>query len=122
VQVRCGPDVAVIANRPLLEQALANVSENAAKYTSGDIVLSAQGGNGRVTIEVADEGPGIPPTHRAHLFERFYRADDVGTGFGLGLSIVHAAVEALGGELELDSGASGTRVSITLPGARVRST
>jgi signal transduction histidine kinase len=56
------------------------------------------------------------------VFERFYRIGGDGKGFGLGLAIVRAAVDALGGELELDSGANGTRVSIELPGARVRST
>jgi PAS domain S-box-containing protein len=122
VRVDCPPDVAVIANRPLLEQALSNLGENAVKYTDGDVVLSAQGQNGRVTIDVVDEGPGITPAHRAHVFDRFYRSGDDGRGFGLGLSIVRAAVDALGGELELDTGASGTRVSIALPGARVRST
>ena len=122
VRVECRPDVAVIANRALLEQALSNLGQNAVKYTDGEVVLAAGRNNGRVTIDVVDRGPGIPAADRAHVFERFYRAEGDRQGFGLGLSIVHAAVEALGGELELDSGAQGTRVSIELPGARVRST
>jgi signal transduction histidine kinase len=56
------------------------------------------------------------------VFERFYRGDGDGEGFGLGLAIVREAVDALGGELALDSGPDGTRVSIALPGARIRPT
>jgi signal transduction histidine kinase len=122
VIVRCAPDVAAIANRALLEQAISNLGENAVKYTDGEVVLAAEHANGRITIHVVDHGPGIPPSYRAHVFERFYRTGEEGKGFGLGLSIVRAAVDAIGGELELDSTPKGTRVSIGLPGARVRST
>lgn len=122
IEVSCPDDVAVIANRPLLEQALANLSENAVKYAGGRVQLAAGRENGRVSIDVVDRGPGIPEAHRSHVFERFYRGDGDGEGFGLGLAIVREAVDALGGELALDSGPDGTRVSIALPGARIRPT
>jgi PAS domain S-box-containing protein len=121
VEVRCAPDIAVIANRALLEQALASLGENAVKYTTGHVLLTGERVNGRISIEVVDRGPGIDAEHRPHVFDRFYRAGDDTEGFGLGLAIVREAVDAIGGELELDSGADGTRVSIALPGARVRS-
>jgi PAS domain S-box-containing protein len=124
IEVSCRDDVAVIANRPLLEQALANLSENAVKYAGGQVQFVAGRENGRVSIDVVDRGPGIPEAHRSHVFERFYRGDGDGDGegFGLGLAIVREAVDALGGELALDSGPEGTRVSIALPGARIRPT
>jgi PAS domain S-box-containing protein len=121
VEVRCAPDIAVIANRALLEQALASLGENAVKYTTGDVLLTGERANGRVLIEVVDGGPGIADEHRPHVFDRFYRVREDEEGFGLGLAIVREAVDVIGGELELDSGANGTRVSIALPGARVRS-
>jgi PAS domain S-box-containing protein len=122
VEVRCAPDIAVIANRALLEQALASLGENAVKYTTGDVLLTGERANGRVLIEVVDSGPGIADEHRPHVFDRFYRVREDKEGFGLGLAIVREAVDVIGGELELDSGANGTRVSIALPGARFRST
>lgn len=121
--VTCASDTAVIANRPLLEQALVNVAGNALKYSHSRVVLGARPVDGRVLIEVTDSGPGIPPSEQQHVFNRFYRLGTrEGDGFGLGLAIVRDAVAALNGELELDSSPSGTRVSILLAGARVRGT
>jgi two-component system phosphate regulon sensor histidine kinase PhoR len=123
VVVACPPDAAVIANRPLLEQALVNLGSNAVKHSRGRVVLGARSQNGRVQIDVKDSGPGIPPSEKQRVFDRFYRvAERDGNGFGLGLAIVREAVAALSGELELDSTPEGTRVSIRLPGARVRRT
>ncbi|HET9675338.1 MAG TPA: ATP-binding protein [Gaiellaceae bacterium] len=122
IEVSCPDDAAVIANRPLLEQALANLSENAVKYAGGEVRLAAGQANGRVTIDVVDRGPGIAEALQSHVFERFYRGDGEIEGFGLGLAIVREAVDALGGELALDSGPDGTRVSIALPAARIRAT
>lgn len=118
IEVSCAPDLAVIANEPLLEQAILNLGQNALKHASGRIVLSGEREDGTVMIQVRDEGPGIHPDDTALVFDRFYRRDET-AGFGLGLAIVREAVEALGGGLELDSGPGGTRVSITLPGARL---
>jgi two-component system phosphate regulon sensor histidine kinase PhoR len=118
IEVSCAPDLAVIANEPLLEQAIVNLGQNALKHASGRILLSAEREDGTVKIQVGDEGPGIHPDDEALVFERFYRRDEAG-GFGLGLAIVREAVDALGGGLDLESGPGGTRVSITLPGARI---
>lgn len=121
VELRCEPNVAVIANRALLEQALANLAENALKHAPGPLALHAKRRNGRVLIEVRDGGPGIAPSNKSLVFERFYRADGAsGDGFGLGLAIVREAVAALDGELEFESGAAGTTVCIRLPGATIK--
>jgi two-component system, OmpR family, phosphate regulon sensor histidine kinase PhoR len=120
IDVSCPDDVAVIANRALLEQALVNLGANAVKYTNGRVLLAAERRNGRVRLEVRDEGEGIDAVERAHVFNRFYRGRNADDGFGLGLAIVAEAVHAIKGELELDSSDAGTGVSITLPAASIR--
>ena len=96
--------LAVEANRDLLEQALRNLGENAAKHTArGSVVLRAYGDGNTVTIEVEDSGPGISPEVQRHVFDRFYRGERDAHGFGLGLAIVRESVRTLGGRIELDS-------------------
>jgi PAS domain S-box-containing protein len=120
VEVQCAQDLAVIANRPLLEQALENLAQNALKHTRGLVVLAGGREDGIVVIRVRDSGSGIPAAERERVFERFYRADDLRTdGFGLGLAIVSEAVAALDGELEVDTSSTGTAVSIKLPAAKL---
>ena len=104
VQVDCPPELAVITNRELVEQALLNVAENSAKYTSqGRITLEAHAFDGGAEIVVSDTGPGIPKGVRGRVMERFYRdAPDASDGFGLGFAIVRSAIEALDGDLDLD--------------------
>ena len=119
VDVDCAPDVAVLANRPLLEQALANLGQNAAKHSRGPIVLAGACAKGFVEIQVRDSGSGISEADRERVFERFYRGGAPENGFGLGLAIVAEAVKAIDGELELETSPSGTNVSIRLPGARM---
>jgi signal transduction histidine kinase len=117
IAVSCPPDAAVVTNRALLEQAVQNVAENAAKYTrSGTIELVAHV-DGEAEISVRDSGPGIAADERDRVFERFYRGHDAADeGSGLGLAIVRAATRALDGEVELDSTVGkGTTVRIRLP-------
>ena len=96
-----------------------NLAENAAKMTrSGRIVLAARAiDDGVVEISVSDTGPGIQAADRQRIFERFYRAGpDESSGFGLGLAIVRAIVDALAGDLDLESTPSvGTIVRLRLP-------
>jgi signal transduction histidine kinase len=117
VNVDCAADIAVLANRPLLEQALANLSQNAAKHSRGPIVLTGSRADESVRIQVRDNGGGISEADRERIFERFYRGDAPTDGFGLGLSIAAEAVKAIDGELELETSSSGTNFSIRLPGA-----
>ena len=88
-----------------LDQVLVNLLDNAVKYTpaGGHVRIDGRAVDGRVRLEVADDGPGIAPKHKARIFERFYRVDpgrsrEMG-GTGLGLSIVKHLVESLGGTI-----------------------
>ena len=98
-----------------LEQALQNVAANAIRHTpsGGRVELRAQPEGDRVRITVADTGPGIPPEHLPHVFDRFYKADAsragtvVPSGSGLGLSIVRAIVLRHGGEVRASNTAEG---------------
>jgi PAS domain S-box-containing protein len=120
VEVDCGREVAVVTNRELLEQAVANLAENAAKHTSaGRIVLGAAEREGGVEITVTDTGSGIAAAERSRVFDRFHRGPvEKEAGFGLGLAIVGAATDALGGEVELQSSVgAGTVVRLWLPNA-----
>jgi signal transduction histidine kinase len=119
VAVNCPPRLAVLADRDLAEQVIANVMANAAKYTvAGKIELVARRlASSSVAVEVRDTGPGIGLREQERVFERFYRGSDRHPdGFGLGLAIVREAVRAMGGTVELDSlPGRGTTVRVTLP-------
>ncbi|MEZ4768665.1 MAG: ATP-binding protein [Caldilineales bacterium] len=108
----------------LLEQAFANLLQNAITHTpaGGVVTLSAQRLWHGFTVRVADTGPGISPEHLPHLFERYYRVDDSRTretgGFGLGLTITDSIVRAHGGAISVDSTTgAGTTFIVTLPAA-----
>jgi signal transduction histidine kinase len=122
IDVDAPDDLIVLSNPDLLEQALRNLGENAAKHTvRGSIVLRAYPRGGSVTVEVEDSGPGISPELQRHVFDRFYRGERDSDGFGLGLAIVRETVRTLGGRIELDSSpGEGTVFRIVLARARVR--
>ena len=107
------------ADPGLLERALANLVDNAVKYTpeGGRIRMSAEVVDGHLLLRVADDGIGIPAEDQARIFERFYRVDrsrsrDMG-GTGLGLSIVKHVAQLHGGEVSVAS-ASGKGSVFTL--------
>jgi len=122
IDVEVTDGLAVEANRDLLEQALRNLGENAAKHTArGSVALRAYGDGNTVTVEVEDSGPGMSPEVQRHVFDRFYRGERDAHGFGLGLAIVRESVRTLGGRIELDSSpGEGTVFRILLAPARVR--
>jgi signal transduction histidine kinase len=108
----------MIADPDLLEQAVRNLVDNAAKFTQeGRIVLSATRNNGLVVISVSDTGSGIDVASQRRIFDRFHRVGGRNAdGFGLGLALVDQTVRVLGGQIFLRSTpGSGTTVSITLP-------
>ena len=122
--VDCGEHthLAVLGDRDALKQVLLILLDNSLKYTpsGGAIRIAARGGDGHVSIEVRDTGPGIPPDVLAHIFERFYRADTArtGGGAGLGLAIAKTLVEAQGGAISVESEpGAGSVFAVSLPRA-----
>lgn len=116
-------DVRVSADRLVFRDAVTNLVDNAIKYSpSGSTIrIQVDGGPERATVSVADEGAGIAAEHRDRIFDRFYRIDagrsrEMG-GTGLGLAIAKWAVEANGGQLVLETAATGSIFRINLPRA-----
>jgi signal transduction histidine kinase/HAMP domain-containing protein len=122
IEVDCPDGLAAHVNRDLLEQALRNVAENAAKHTArGHVVLRARIAGTTVALEVEDSGPGMSAEVQRHVFDRFYRGERDADGFGLGLAIVRESVRTLGGRIELDSSpGEGTCFRVVLEGAWIR--
>ncbi|WP_434656552.1 sensor histidine kinase KdpD [Pseudomonas sp. R3-56] len=103
----------------LIEQALVNVLENAARFSPahGRLLLSAAATTDEICFAVADEGPGIPEPEREKIFDMFYtaaRGDRGGQGTGLGLAICQGMVGAHGGRISVDEGLDGRGTCITL--------
>lgn len=120
VQIPIG--TTVLADRDRLGQILRNLVGNA--FTHGgdrvSVAVSARGVAEGIELTVADDGPGIPPEHLPHVFERLYRADPSRArstgGAGLGLSIVRELVRAHGGTACIESpSGGGTLVRVILP-------
>jgi PAS domain S-box-containing protein len=92
-----------------LRQVLANLVDNAVKYSpgGGHVELRVRNGHGSCVIDVVDEGLGIPPGERERIFEKFYRLDPDQThgvgGSGLGLYICRELVERMHGQLSVES-------------------
>jgi two-component system sensor histidine kinase KdpD len=120
------PPVAVDA--AAIAEVIYMLLDNASKYAPENTeirVAAARFDALHVAIEVADEGPGVPPALRERVFEKFYRvpgrepADPKRAGIGLGLSIARRLVEAQGGRMWIQAAgaAGGTAVMMTLPAA-----
>jgi two-component system phosphate regulon sensor histidine kinase PhoR len=121
VSIRSSDRTGALADRDLLQRAIANVAENSAKHTrTGEIVLEARVNGTTTRIEIRDTGPGMTDEERARAFQRFYRSSNGTDGFGLGLAIAEEAVRAIGGTIELESElGSGTRVRVAVPSAKI---
>ncbi|MGZ7456843.1 DUF4118 domain-containing protein [Pseudomonas sp. Ma2-10] len=103
----------------LIEQALVNVLENAARFSPshGRLQLRAGADDSELFFSVSDEGPGIPQEERAKIFDMFYtaaRGDRGGQGTGLGLAICQGMVGAHGGRISVAEGIEGRGTCITL--------
>ncbi|HSX58577.1 MAG TPA: sensor histidine kinase KdpD [Tahibacter sp.] len=106
----------------LIEQAIFNILENAAKFSppGAPVRVRAEAAGGEVRIDIVDAGPGIPPEERSRIFDMFYsveRGDRGKQGTGLGLSICQGMIGAHGGSVEALPGddGTGTTIRITLP-------
>ncbi len=100
-----GEPLIVAADRDKLLQALLNVLNNTARYAGGSIEIQAARTSGRITLQVADDGPGIPEELLPALFHRFVKGKDGESG--LGLAISRAIVERGGGRIQADNRNSG---------------
>ncbi len=102
-----------------LEQALANLVDNALRYGEGGVRISARPAGAMVELHVADEGSGFPPEFLGLAFERFTRHDHgrARGGAGLGLAIVRAIAEAHGGSAHAAPAETGADVWLSVPGA-----
>lgn len=123
--VEAGRGLFVRGSRELLGQALANLVDNAVKYSSasdsadGIRIGAFRDGDASLRLSVSDRGPGIPAEARTRVLDRFVRLEEARSrpGFGLGLSLVNAVMRLHLGTLVLEDNAPGLRVSITLPSA-----
>ncbi|SRR5579875_119576 len=116
------PDTLLLYVHPaLIEQALFNILENAARFTPPEqsIVVNVRVAGANLLVEVSDRGPGIPEAERARIFDMFYSVSrgDRGTGgTGLGLAICRGMIGAHGGSVEaLPREGGGTTIRISLP-------
>lgn len=116
-----GPLPRVRGDGKRLRQVLANLIENAVKYSplGGEVRVSARASDRRMLVSVSDVGPGIPPEEHELIFEKFGRAtlgDSTKPGTGLGLFIASSIAQAHGGSIGVDSDAArGATFTLALP-------
>jgi signal transduction histidine kinase len=122
VRIEPCADVLVRIDKDKMRTVIQNIVENAIKYSSaesGPVRLFWEAEAAEVTLTVQDHGIGIPAEDLPRIFEPFFRVDDsrsrLSGGFGLGLSLAKAIVEAHGGIIDASSSPGGTRMMIVLP-------
>lgn len=121
IDVEIPNGVTVQAERDGLAQVLANLLQNASRYTpaNGKASIRAEARRSEVVVSIANSGDGIPDADLPHVFERFYRVeksrDATRGGAGIGLAIVKQVVEASGGTVGVESANRSTRFWFTLP-------
>jgi signal transduction histidine kinase len=124
VRVQAPPGLPkMVGARRRLRQVFSNLLSNAIKFSpkEGKVTLTAQDEPDQLVVEITDEGIGILADEQAHIFEDFYRGQNVGeaSGAGLGLSIVKKIIEAHRGKIWVESpyvpGKSGTKFTVVIP-------
>ena len=110
----------VLADESRLTQVLVNLLVNAAQAFDGNdrsnnrVEIGARVVDGRIHVEVRDNGPGVPPAIERRIFDPFFTSKPVGQGTGLGLSVSRSIMAALGGELRLEPSRRGATFSVIL--------
>lgn len=103
VEVTVDPSIAILADPGLLDRVLANICDNALKYTPAEaaIRIDAARNNGHVSLRIADSGPGVQDRNHDRLFAPFQRLGDVprNDGVGLGLAVARGFTEAMSGTI-----------------------
>jgi heavy metal sensor kinase len=110
----------VPGDRRCLQRALANLLDNAIKFTQqdGEVEVSAFAENRSIIVTITDNGPGIPADDLSRIYDRFFRGDQSRSspGNGLGLSLVQSIIHAHGGEISVRNVANqGTRAKLSIP-------
>ncbi len=115
-------DLPMVTGDPIrLRQMIANLLENAIKYTppGGCVRIETMAEADQVILRIIDSGPGIPPAEQPYLFDKFFRASNVPedvAGTGLGLSIVKSIVDSHDGRIWVESAlGKGSRFTVVLP-------
>ncbi|MDE5604786.1 MAG: HAMP domain-containing histidine kinase [Eubacterium sp.] len=117
-----GNEAFIRASKPLLEELVYNLVENAIRYNvdGGEVFVTVENKEKEIMLVVRDTGIGIPENAQSRIFERFFRVDKSRSkqtgGTGLGLAIVKHSAEYLGGSVKLESKENeGTTVTVFLP-------
>ncbi len=112
-------DISVHSDAQQLVRVVVILLDNAIKYSAPGTTVHLKSGRGKkdAALLVCDDGPGIRPADREHIFERFYQGDQSRhrEGFGLGLSIAAAIVRQLQGNIRVDSSPHGSTFSVHIP-------
>ncbi len=113
------PGVVVPGDRLRLARVLTNLVDNAERHANSVVVIRVYMENGEAVMEVLDDGAGVPPDKREHVFQRFTRLDaarsrDAG-GTGLGLAIARQISEGHGGSLCIEDSPKGARFILRIP-------
>jgi two-component system sensor histidine kinase CpxA len=124
VEISIAPELHVVADQKLLERAIGNIIRNTIRYAGASATLQfrATVKDAIVTLQIIDNGPGVPDAEITRLFEPFYRPDIARTretgGVGLGLTIVKSCIVACGGSIIASNAKpQGFAIELTLPSA-----
>jgi len=107
ITIQVADDLAVRIDEGDLMELLGNLIDNAFKWCHNSIQLNASRWDNQITIEVKDDGPGIPPHEASRILERGVRADQSTPGHGIGLAIVRDIVQVYEGEMTIENNPTG---------------
>jgi signal transduction histidine kinase len=104
IEIVCEPNLTFMTDEALLVRALGFLIDNSLKYAGTCRLIATEG-----RLEILDDGPGIPPQHRSHVFERFTRASENTTipGMGIGLPMARTLLTAAGADLRIEDPVDG---------------